>query len=76
MMLKIIKITDALLFLYGRALYACGGQEGSPASLGGNGSLVGTPLLPLGLQTSASLIPFQHFPVFLSDLKREAGCWQ
>lgn len=30
----------------------------------------------LGPEAPASLIPFQHFPGFLSHLKREAGRWQ
>lgn len=28
-----------------------------------------------GLGGISSLIPFQHFPGFLSHLKKEAGCW-
>ena len=45
--------------------------------LRGDGDFSGSPSLPrLGREPSASLIPFQHFPGFLSPLKREAGCWQ
>lgn len=42
-----------------------------------DGHFPGSPFFPpLGREASASLIPFQHFPGFLSHLKRKAGCWQ